>query len=258
MKKCLYLCVFILVLLAGCGNKMSDGMETTNDESDKVKDDRNIWEERIETDVVKSLFASAECKIEYGNDYVVYEKDGVKANLVYEQDGYFLSYESSSGSIQNTKLDIYPKMPIDLYFYEEDIDFDGYKELLVCCTHSTGSGTRVDSLNVIDFKNSSAVSVFAVNNKNVTFTDEQRAMILSVVSLWNDDGFSEKTGIDIGNDFKTELFVPSIVKNKDKIMVRVDFSTNMMNQKTSLRDDYISAIFSFKDNKLQLENMWKN
>lgn len=171
---------------------------------------------------------------------------------------YYLSYESNEGNLKNVKLDICPKKPMDMCFYEEDIDCDGDKELLVSCTHSTGIGARMDSLDVIDFKSSSAESVFDVQNHTVTFTDEQRTMISSVISLWNDRGFAEKTGIILEKDFKTELFVPSIVKSNNNVMIKVDFNTSQMISEQSLRGAYISALFSFNDNEPQLENMWIN
>ncbi|MDO5403429.1 MAG: hypothetical protein Q4F11_08310, partial [Eubacteriales bacterium] len=97
-----------------------------------------------------------------------------------------------------------------------------------------------------------------VQNHTVTFTDEQRTMISSVISLWNDRGFAGKTGIILEKDFKTELFVPSIVKNNNNVKIKVDFNTSQMISEQSLRGTYISALFSFNDNELQLENMWIN
>lgn len=39
---------------------------------------------------------------------------------------------------------------MDMCFYEEDIDWDGDKELLVSFTHSTGIGARMDSLGMTE------------------------------------------------------------------------------------------------------------
>ncbi|MDO5402283.1 MAG: hypothetical protein Q4F11_02480, partial [Eubacteriales bacterium] len=145
MKKCLYICICMFALLMGCGNKMSNVNTdmATRETTDSEKDDVNVWSYKIETDFVEQLFASPEFRIECNNDGVKYEKNGIKSKLVYEQDGYYLSYESSEGNLKNVKLDICPKKPMDMYFYEEDIDWDGDKELLVSCTHSTGIGARM-------------------------------------------------------------------------------------------------------------------
>lgn len=262
MRKILFgICLCSIAGLTGCGNVIFNNIseEITLVSNDQLEDDlQSEWEEVPEINQVEQVFYSSD-QVLRTNEGLIWEKSDAKAE-VYENTGeYYLSYESKIVHLENVKLDISPKIPIEMRFYETDLNSDGEIELMITYTRATGTGSKQVAMECMDLSKSTEVSLFDCTDKMTKFTASQKKQIADCLSRWNQNGFGEKTGNSIDEkDFYTSLFVPSLVILDQKVFVKVDFNVSGMLSDLSLSTHAFSALFSMNDSELRLEKMWYN
>lgn len=252
MKKIL-ICFFVLniLLLVGCGS-MNSSYDNTNTTIATNTSDTALWEQAVQADDCK-MFQKSDMK--YDRYSVTWENNKGQAYLEYRDDKVYLTYKSELGECSDEKFDyIQSNYLTETEFYEEDVNSDGYKELLISYTQGTGTGCTYGAMCIYDLNNNELTPLFEKNN----FSDEQKQDIFDIITTWNSKGFQEKSEVVINDisSVKTSFFKPSLVNLNGKYMVKVEFTLPDSGGKEYEKSKYFYALLEFHNEQLDIDSLW--
>ena len=249
MKKIL-ICFFMLniLVLVGCGSVNSSyNSVDTIDNTDTV-----LWEQAVQSDDCE-MFQKSD--MNYDEYSVTWENNKGQAHLEYKDDKVYLTYKSELGECFDEEFAyIQSNCITETKFYEEDVNSDGYKELLISYIQGTGSGSNYGAMCIYDLNNNELIPLFEKNN----FSDEQKQDIFSTITAWNSKGFQQKSEVVINDisDVKTSFFKPSLVNVNGKYMVKVEFTLPDSGGKEYEKSKSFYALLEFHNEQLDIDSLW--
>lgn len=268
------LCFFMLnaLLLVGCGGNSSHNDIGTNvadvgkqaaqtdvgNATNAVDTVDDLWEQHVQVDECE-MFQKSDL-IQHSNDKgsedATWENDKAQAYLkTVDNNATYLTYKSKLGECVDVPFDfVQAKSITNTKFYEEDINADGDKELLISYTQGTGTGVNFGAMCIYDLNNNELIPLFDKSK----FSDEQKQDIFDSITMWNSKGFQEKSDIEI-NDIsaiKPSVFVPTLVNVQGKYMVQVEFMLRDSAGKDYQNSKGFFALLEFRDEQLDIDSLW--
>lgn len=246
--------------IVGCGT-----IYTRNDNSTREKDTQAdesestttaLWDQDVQVDKCETIFQRTD--LTQHDDYsVIWENTKGQAKLEFIDEKVYLTYKSELGECTNAIFDyIQPNRIPDTEFFEEDINSDGQKELLITYLQATGTGCQLYGMCIYDLSTNNLIPLFEKDPKLYHFSDKQKQDMFDIITLWNSQNFQDKTGVII-NDAShvgSEIFQPSLVKVNGKYMIQVGFLLQNENDRRIRTDFYV--LLEFYEDQLKVNDLW--
>lgn len=216
----------VLLLFAGCGKDNGDLQQGTsaNAEEEVTRKTERPDEEFIWEEVPVHKFISAESSKPAG----VSIPDGFEVN--------------------GAK---------DTEWYQEDIDSDGNKELILIYSVQSGEDT-VDCIKAYDFEDEKEIQIFDTDGLNTTFTEDQKEKLDIIIKGWFEQEFEKVQHLSTEDfdDIVTTGFEFAVAECDGKTMINAAYK---IEKATGIRkNDKIEVLLSFEDGEFIVYKAWYN
>lgn len=257
--------IFIIFQLAGCKNSGISSKTPDLKQNETVVqsvDDLPQWSGMPEVSENLPVFTAKEIVETIGtaSDYelVKWEKDQKSAQIIRNENIYYINYSSGAGKVENLPLEVAPGCEAELCFYELDMDQDNQKELAIQYIKSTGTGALEKNLLVYNFSSGRVIDLFDEGKYTVSFTAGQKQEVAIMISNWIENGFLEQTAFSEGDikNLKTEYFVPQPVIYEGKTFIQVCFKIASLNRQPEMKTKSFCSLWEYENSSLQLTEIW--